>query len=31
LTEGISHLPQLSNNHISSFYYYRSIIHLYSS
>ena len=29
LTIGISHLPQLSNNHISSFYFYRSIITLY--
>lgn len=29
LSTGINHLPQLSNNHISSFYYFRSIIELY--
>lgn len=29
ISTSISHLPQLSNNHISNFYYYRSIIYLY--
>lgn len=29
LSIGISHLPQLSNNHISTFYYFRAIMHLY--
>jgi tetratricopeptide (TPR) repeat protein len=29
MCEGITHLPQLSNNHISSFFYYRSILYLY--
>ena len=29
LATGISHLPQLSNNHISSFYYYRAVIELF--
>ena len=26
---GIAHLPQLSNNHISTFFYFRAILHLY--
>lgn len=30
IEEGISHLPQLSTNHISSFYFYRAVIYLYS-
>lgn len=28
---GISHLPQLSNNHISTFFYFRAILHLYKN
>lgn len=28
---GITHLPQLSNNHISTFYYYRAILYLYKN
>ena len=30
ISKAISHLPQLSNNHVSYFFYYRSILHLYS-
>jgi tetratricopeptide (TPR) repeat protein len=29
LSTGIAHLPQLSNNHISSFYYFRAILEVY--
>lgn len=29
ISNAISHLPQLSNNHISTFYYYRAVIYLY--
>jgi len=31
LSIGITHLPQLSNNHISTFYYYRAILYLYKN
>lgn len=26
---GVAHLPQLSNNHISTFFYHRAVLHLY--
>ena len=31
ISTGISHLPQLSNNHISTFYYYRSLLYLFKN